>query len=91
MSFKLEIAEEPNAAARPMLCGNCKFFRPYVDRDTGRVHPSKHGWCGWTPNIVWSMAYRRAGSGWREQDPIVEAVDVWRDTVAKTCAVYEPK
>lgn len=72
------------------ICGNCNHYEPHRDSQTGRIHPSKQGRCGWKPNIKWAMAYRRNGYGWREQDPMVYPVGVWNHTDAKTCACFSP-
>ena len=73
------------------ICGNCTHYHPHRDSQTGRVHPSKQGRCGWKPNIKWPMVYRRNGYGWREQDPLVYPVGgVWKHTDAKTCACFSP-
>lgn len=72
------------------LCGDCSHFLPYRDPQTGRIHPTKQGRCGWKPNIKWSMAYRRNGFGSREEDPIVSPGPVWKHTNAKTCGCFSP-
>jgi hypothetical protein len=87
MTSDPKLADEANAR---LECGNCSHYEPYRDSQTGRVHPSKQGRCGWKPNIKWAMAYRRNGFGWREQDPTVYPVGVWKHTDAKTCACFSP-
>jgi hypothetical protein len=71
-------------------CGNCIHYQPYHDSQTGRIHPTKQGRCGWKLNIKWPMAYRRTGYGWREEDPMMYPVGVWKHTDAKTCACFSP-
>ena len=75
------------------MCGSCKYFQPYRDPETKRVHPSKHGFCGWEmPQITWPMSYRRLGYGYaREQDPPKPyPTSIWADTDATSCACYDP-
>jgi hypothetical protein len=68
-------------------CGSCEHFRPYVDEQTKRVHPSKRGECGWKPGIVWPMAFRHNGYGY-QTDPRIIPVGVWPDTNAEGCACF---
>lgn len=84
------VGQSLGAAPLSAICGNCNLYEPHRDSQTGRVHPSKEGRCGWKPNIKWSMAYRRNGFGWPDQDPIVYPVGVWKNTDAKTCACFSP-
>lgn len=89
-SLTQEVVEHAASPPVSQICGNCKHFVPYRDQQTQRVHPSKKGRCGWSPNIKWPMAYRRCGYGSHEQDPLVFPVGVWKYTNAKTCACFSP-
>ena len=83
----------PCPAPCPAICGNCKHYEPHRDSETGRVHPSKEGRCGWPlPKTKWPLAYRRAGYVYgRECDPSPPyAVGVWKTTNAGTCACFLP-
>ena len=51
-------------------CGNCRHFRPHVDKVTKRVHPSKPGRCGWEHGVGWPMPMARRFAG----DTVWEAV-----------------
>ena len=71
-------------------CGACAHFWPHINPRTHRVCPSKSGRCGWSPEIVWPMAYR-GGYGFRAQDPTFHSTPVFRHTSATTCRCFAPK
>ena len=97
MKSEVQFALEQQSVTVPscpvlMVCGTCKYFEPYRDSDTHRIHPSRAGRCGWKmPEIKWPLAYRLSGYGTVAKDPPHPySAEVWKDTDAKTCACYEP-
>jgi hypothetical protein len=72
-------------------CGQCVHYEPYRNTYTNRIHPSCNGKCGWKPNIVWPMAFRRECNAFKESDPCVYQCRIWSDADCRTCRVYTPK
>lgn len=53
-------------------CGNCIYFQPARNENTGRVCPSRPGECTWRPpDIVFPESYTGDGTYWRpDESPI---------------------
>lgn len=73
-------------------CGDCFYYQPNRNPETGRVRPAFRGECGWTwPKVyVWPAAFTDTyGQAW---DPTPRAR--WRpfaDTDAQRCKTFAPK
>ena len=81
---------EPLATPAPVekVCGDCVHYRPHRDDQTGRVHPSKWGRCGWKPpRITWPMAFKKSDFG-EPQDPFFTSSQVFTDTRAERCECF---
>jgi hypothetical protein len=75
--------------SEPRHCGDCVHYRPIINRDTGRVLPSKGGMCAWKAKVIWPMSVLRDSAWGIDKEPIIPKCDVRRWTKADACKCWE--
>lgn len=89
LTLESEKVPTPTHVAVKPVCGACVHYQPHRDIQTGRVHPSKPGRCGWEmPEFEWPIAYICRAWG-RDQLPSFNPSYVYRDTNAAACKCFK--